>query len=370
MSPAVPGSEESTLRAAVVGCGNVAGNHAAAYRALPGVELVGCCDVDPERAAAFAARHGIGRATGDLDALLGGVDLVSVCTPHPTHEQVVTAAAVHGAHVLCEKPIAVDLASAARTVQACEDAGVTLGVLFQRRFWPAAVRIRQALDAGVLGTPILGHTAVLLHRDTEYYTSAPWRGSWETDGGGVLMTQAIHNVDLLQWFMGEAVEVSARYATFEHGDAIEVEDTLVATLRFASGALATLAASTALTPGLGSRVMVTGSTGATVGLAEYPEGHEAVNHLWAVPGEAVVASPFGAGLADDVPLSTINDSLAPFHARQITDFVDAVRTGREPAVTGREAMRSLAIVTAIYDSAASGKPEPVPADAYRQEDLR
>ena len=361
----------ATLRAAVVGCGNVAGNHAAAYRSLPGVDLVGCCDVDPERARAFGDRHGIRHSTGDLEMLLDlGVDVVSVCTPHPTHEQVVTAAAARGAHVLCEKPIAVDLASAARTVRACEGAGVRLGVLFQRRFWPAAARIRRALDDGVLGIPVLGHASVLLHRDADYYTSAPWRGSWETDGGGVLMTQAIHNVDLLQWFMGDAVEVSARYATFEHGGAIEVEDTLVATLRFASGALATLAASTALTPGLGSRVMITGSTGATVGLAEYPEGAEGVNHLWAVPGEAVAVSPFGTGLAPDVPLSTINGGLAPFHARQIADFVDAVRTGREPAVTGREAMKSLAIVTAAYGSAAAGVPVPVPADAGIQEDHR
>jgi UDP-N-acetyl-2-amino-2-deoxyglucuronate dehydrogenase len=361
----------TTLRAAVVGCGNVAGNHAAAYRSLPDVELVACCDVDPARAAAFAARYRIGQATTDLDTLLAlGPELVSVCTPHPTHEQVVSAAAAHGAHVLCEKPIAVDLASAARTVQACEDAGVRLGVLFQRRFWPAAVRIRRALEDGVLGTPVLGHASVLLHRDAEYYTSAPWRGSWETDGGGVLMTQAIHHVDLLQWFMGEAVEVSARYATFEHGAAIEVEDTLVATLRFASGALATLAASTALAPGLGSRVTVTGSTGATVGLAEYPEGAEGANYLWTVPGEAVVAAPFGGGLAPDVALRTINGGLAPFHARQIAEFVDAVRTGREPAVTGREAMKSLAIVIAAYRSAAAGGPVPVSVDARFPEDHR
>jgi predicted dehydrogenase len=361
----------TTLRAAVVGCGNVAGNHAAAYRSLPDVELVACCDIDPARAAAFAARYGIGRATADLDAVLAlGPDLVSVCTPHPTHEQVVTAAARHGAHVLSKKPIAIDVASAARTVRACEHAGVRLGVLFQRRFWPAAVRIRRALDDGLLGSPVLGHASVLLHRDAEYYTSAPWRGSWETDGGGVLLTQAIHDVDLLQWFMGEAVEVSARYATFEHGGAIEVEDTLVGTLRFASGALATLAASTALSPGLGSRVTVTGSTGATVGLAEYPEGSEGVNHLWAVPGAAAVTSPFGAGLAPDASLRTINRRLAPFHARQIANFVDAVRTGREPAVTGREAMKSLAIVTAAYASAAAGLPVPVPVDARLPEDHR
>jgi len=349
----------AVLRAGVIGCGNVAGNHAAAYRDLPGVELVVCGDVDPDRAAGFAGRYGAA-AAGPDDVFEYDLDLVSVCTPHPTHEAVVTTAAAHGVHVLCEKPIAIDLGAAARMIAACEAAGVTLGVLFQRRFWPAAQRIRAPIDDGTLGTPILGHASVLLHRDTSYYTADPWRGTWATDGGGVLMTQAVHNIDLLQWYLGEAVEVTAAHATFKHGAAIEVEDTAVATLRFASGALATLTASTALTPGLGTRVWVCGSTGASAGLAEYPEGSEGRIDVWAVPGTEAAASPFGAGLTADRALSEINGSLAPFHARQIAEFVAAVREQRDPAVTGREAAKSLAILTALYASAASGRPEPVP----------
>lgn len=346
------------LRAGVIGCGNVAGNHAAAYRDLPGVELVACSDLDPARAARFAGQHGA-EAVRPEDVFALGLDLVSVCTPHPTHEAVVTEAAAHGVHVLCEKPVAIDLDAAARMVGACETAGVTFGVLFQRRFWPAAQRIRTAIDDGTLGTPILGHASVLLHRDTSYYSADPWRGTWATDGGGVLMTQAVHNIDLLQWFMGRAVEVSARHATFKHSAAIEVEDTAVATLRFASGGLATLAASTALTPGLGTRVQVSGATGASAGLAEYPEGGEGRIDVWAVPGAEAAESPFGPGLSADRALSQINGSLAPFHLLQIADFVDAVREGREPAVTGRESAKSLAILSALYASAASGRPEPV-----------
>ena len=347
----------ATMRVGIVGCGNIAANHVLAFRGA-GVEIVGCADVDDGRAAGFARRHEIPAAVGSVDALLDlGVDVVSVCTPHPTHEAVVTAAAARGVHVLCEKPIAIDLASAGRMIAACETADVTLGVLFQRRFWPAAQRIRAAIDDGTLGTPFLGHAAVLLHRDTSYYTADPWRGTWATDGGGVLTTQGVHNVDLLQWFMGECVEVSAAHTTVAHP--IEVEDTAVATLRFASGGLATLSASTALTPGLGTRVLVTGP-GGTAGLAEYPEGSEAVNDVWAVPGAEAVRPPFGPGLRPDIPLSAINGSLVPFHARQIADFVDAVRAGREPAVTGRDAAKSLAILTALYASATSGHPERVP----------
>jgi predicted dehydrogenase len=347
------------LRAAVIGCGNVAGNHADAYRDLPGVDLVACTDVDPARAARFAGRYGA--AASHPDDLFGlGLDLVSVCTPHPTHEAVVTRAAAHGVHVLCEKPIATELGAAARMVAACEAAGVTLGVAFQRRFWPAARRIRAAIDDGTLGVPVLGHTSVLLHRDTSYYTADAWRGTWEADGGGVLMTQAVHNVDLLQWYMGEAAEVTAAHAAFRHGTVIEVEDTAVATVRFASGGLATLAASTALTPALGTRVLLTGRTGASAELAEYPEGSEARIDLWAVPGAETATAPFGTGLTADPPLSRINGALAPFHAQLIADFADAVRRGRRPAVTGREAVKSLAILTAAYASAASGRPERVP----------
>jgi predicted dehydrogenase len=346
------------MRVGIVGCGNIAGNHVIAFRGA-GVEIVGCADVDAGRAARFAAVHRIPAAVASVDALLDlGLDAVSVCTPHPTHEAVVTAGAARGVHVLCEKPIAIDLASAGRMIAACETANVTLGVLFQRRFWPAAQRIRSAIDDGTLGTPFLGHAAVLLHRDREYYTADPWRGRWDTDGGGVLITQGVHYIDLLQWFMGECVEVSAAHTTVAHP--IEVEDTAVATLRFASGGLATLTASTALTRGLGTRVTVSGP-GGTAGLAEYPEGSEAVNHLWAVPGAEAVESPFGTGLRPDLPLSQINGSLAPFHALQIADFVDAVRTGREPAVTGRAAARSLTILTALYASAKSGRPERVPS---------
>src|SRR5262249_28666861 len=163
---------------------------------------VAVCDVDEARARQTATRWKIDRAFGSVEELLAsGVDIVSVCTPHPTHEAVVLAAAAAGAHVLCEKPIAIDLDSAERMIAACEKAGVTLGGLFQRRFWPAAQRLRAAIDDGLLGRPVLGHTSVVLHRDPSYYSAAAWRGTWATDGGGVLMTQAIHNIDLLQWLM-------------------------------------------------------------------------------------------------------------------------------------------------------------------------
>lgn len=352
-----------TLAVGIAGGGAIFRNHLEAYRALPDVEVVALCDIDAERAATVAAEHGIPQSFGSVGDLLDwrgadgrGLDILSVCTPHPTHEAVVAEAAAAGVHVLCEKPIAIDVAAAERMVQACRDAGVTFGVLFQRRFWPAAQRIRAAIDDGTLGQPILGHCSVLLHRESEYYSATPWRGTWDADGGGVLMTQGIHYIDLLQWFMGEVVEVSGHAATFIHGEHMETEDSAVATLRFASGALATLQASTAVTPSLGVQVRVTGSTGASAQLTEFPEGTDGRVDIWAYGDSVGATETWPAALLPNADLATINGALIPWHQAQVADFVDAVRTGRTPAVTGEEATKSLRILLAVYESSRTGQP--------------
>jgi UDP-N-acetyl-2-amino-2-deoxyglucuronate dehydrogenase len=345
------------FRVGIVGCGNISDNHFQSYSSLADVEVVGVCDVDLARARDFASDRGIAHAVGSVQELIAlGIDALSVCTPHPTHEAVVTTAAEAGVHVLCEKPIATDVASAERMVQAAEHNGVTLGVVFQRRFWPGAQALRAAIDDGRLGQPMLGHCQVLLHRGTDYYDAAEWRGTWAADGGGVLMTQAIHNIDLLQWFMGDPVEVSAKAGAFILGDSIEVEDTAAALITFASGAIATLAATVAASPNLGTRIIVTGSNGATVNVTEYPEGSDAVNDLWAIPGEERAGTVFADGLSGDIPVAEVNARLLPLHKLQVADFVDAVRTRRAPAVSGQEAMKSLQIVAAIYESARTGLP--------------
>jgi predicted dehydrogenase len=203
---------------------------------------------------------------------------------------------------------------------------------------------------------MLGHCQVLLHRGTDYYNAAAWRGTWAADGGGVLMTQAIHYIDLLQWFMGDPVEVSAKAGAFVLGETIEVEDTAAALITFASGAVATFSATVAASPNLGTRIVVTGSNGATVNVTEYPEGSDAVNDLWAVPGQERAGTVFADGLTGDIPVAEVNATLLPLHKLQVADFVDAVRTGRAPVVSGREAMKSLQIVTTVYESARTGLP--------------
>ena len=345
------------LRIGIAGCGAISRNHLEAFRALTDAVIVGVCDIDLQRAQETAQAWGIPAAVTTVQELLGlDLDIISVCTPHPTHEDVVLQAAAAGVHVLCEKPISTELASAERMLKACDDAGVKLGVLFQRRFWPAAQRIRAAIDDGTLGRPIMGQCSVMLHRESEYYSRDAWRGTWAGDGGGVLMTQAIHYIDLLQWFMGDVAELYGKINTYKHGANIEVEDSATAVITFTSGAMATLEASTAVSPSLGVQIRVTGETGASASLTEFPEGSDGRVDLWAVDGAISTEPAYPEGTDPNVSLTAINGQLIPHHTAQVRDFVHSLRNGREPAVTGQDATKALRILLAVYESSRTGLP--------------
>ncbi|MBT2586604.1 Gfo/Idh/MocA family protein [Arthrobacter sp. ISL-95] len=346
-----------TFRVGIAGCGAISRNHLEAFRALDNVQIVGVCDVDADRARATAEAWGIPNAATSVEELLAlGLDILSVCTPHPTHEDVVLQAAAAGVNVLCEKPIATKLESAERMVAACHESGVQLGVLFQRRFWPASQRIRSAIDDGTLGRAIMAQCSVMLHRAPDYYNRDAWRGTWESDGGGVLMSQAVHQIDLLQWYLGDVAEVYGKVNTYRHGDYIEVEDSATAVITFTSGAMATLEASTAVSPNLGIQLRITGETGASASLTEFPEGSDGRLDLWAV-GERIVVEPVHPeGMEPNVDLSIINGQLIPFHKLQVQDFVQALEDGTEPAITGKDALKSLRILLAIYESSRTGQP--------------
>lgn len=356
MSPSAS-TNARILRVGIAGCGAISRNHLEAFRAMDDLQIVAVCDIDVDRARATAEAWGIPQVVNTVDELLAlDLDIVSVCTPHPTHEDVVLKAAAAGVHVLCEKPIAVELASAERMVAACDDAGVKLGVLFQRRFWPAARRIRAAIDDGTLGRPIMGQCSVMLHREPAYYSRDSWRGTWANDGGGVLMTQAIHYIDLLQWFMGDVAEVYGKISTYKHGEHIEVEDSATAVITFTSGAMATLEASTAVSPSLGVQLRVTGETGASASLTEFPEGSDARVDLWAVSETITAQAAYPEGIQPNVDLATINGQLIPHHTTQVRDFVKALRDGTDPAITGQDATKALRILLAVYESARTGLP--------------
>jgi predicted dehydrogenase len=336
----------TSLGFAIVGTGNVSRYHAEAIAQTPGARLVAVCRSDPARGAQAVKQFGVPCETS-YDALLarGDVDAVCLCTPSGQHAAQAVAAAKARKHVLVEKPMALTLADADAMIAACRTAGVSLGVAFQRRTEPSYGAVHDAIAAGELGRLVLGTTAVPYFRDDAYYRSAAWRGTWAMDGGGALMNQGIHLVDLLLWLLGDAGEVCARSDTLLHG--IEVEDVIAVTLRFASGALGSIVATTAAAPGFPHRLEVYGTRGSV-----QTEGDAIVR--W--EGGGARPSTAAAGTVAAGAGASATGISAAGHLRIVGDFVDAIRQGRPPMVPGEEGRRSLAVVLAAYESARTGRP--------------
>jgi UDP-N-acetyl-2-amino-2-deoxyglucuronate dehydrogenase len=356
-------------RIALIGCGKVGGIHAAAIARLTEAELVAVCDTQAERATAFAARYG-GQPFTDLGDLLNEArpDVVVIGTPHPLHAEPATRACEAGVHALVEKPLAADLRDCDAMLAAAAKAGVQVGVISQRRFYEPVQRMKAAIDAGKLGRPVLGLFLMYSWRDSAYYASDPWRGRWASEGGGVLVNQSPHMLDLLLWFLGPVAEVSGYWANLNH-PTIEVEDTAVATLRFANGGLGAILTSVAQKPGIYTKVHVHGSNGASVGVetdrgATFIAGMTApaeppLNDLWTVPGEEIQLAGFQA--EDRARFAQI-DPITHYHAMQIEDFLHAVRDGRRPLVTGADGRAVVELFTAIYQSNRERRSVPLPLD--------
>lgn len=347
------------MATAVIGTGKVAHVHAQALASLPESRLVAVFGRDQASARTFADQYGV-TPFWDLRSMLdaGQVEAVTVCTPHPTHADIAVACAEAGIHLLVEKPLAIDLEGADRAIEATDRANVRLGVISQRRFYPPVVRMKDAIDHGKIGRPVLGVVLVLGWRDESYYRLGSWRGTWKGEGGGVLVNQAVHQLDLLQWFMGPASEVTGFWANLNH-PSIEVEDTAVASIRFANGGLGAIVASNAQRPGLYAKVHVHGENGASVGV-QTDEGsmfatgetvtiEPAINDLWTVPGEEHLLAEWQA---KDRAAAAGIDIATHFHRLQISDFLRAILENRQPAVTGVDGRRAVELFSAIYRSQA------------------
>jgi predicted dehydrogenase len=357
------------VRTALVGLGKIAHTHAEALKNLPQSEFVAVCSRSPAKAADFARQYGVAAYT-DLDTMLAqaNVQMLAILTPHPLHAAQIERAAAHGAHVLVEKPLASDLADCDRAIAACNRAGVKLGVVSQRRFYQPVARVRQAISAGKIGRPILAAVTVLGYRDEAYYRSDPWRGRWDAEGGGVLVNQTPHQLDLLQWLMGPIDELFGYWDNFNH-PYVEIDDSAVAVLRFKSGALGTIMVSNSQNPGLYGQVQVHGSNGATVGAQ--PEGGSMfissvtthvdppINHLWTVPGEEHLLPQWQE--QDRQRAGQIN-VMTHYHKLQIDDFLQAIVDNRPPAVDGHEGRKVVEIFTAIYRSQRDRQPVKFPLE--------
>jgi predicted dehydrogenase len=273
------------------------------------------------------------------------LDIVAIGSPSGVHAEQISAAAAQGLHVLVEKPIDISVARVDVALADASRAGVRVGVFFQDRLKPDLVRVKQLIGDGRVGRPILASARVKWYRPPEYYSDSKWRGTWRLDGGGALMNQGIHTIDLLLWLLGPIAEVSARATTGLH--AIEVEDTLVATLQFANGTLATFETTTAAYPGYPRRVEITGVEGTVIIEGDQLVGADFRSASQHVAG--LTSPPKGTASQSSPVVSDVTP-----HRRVFEDFVAALRANREPSCSGVEGRRSVAVVEAIYQSARRG----------------
>lgn len=359
------------LRFALAGCGSIASTHARALAALPDAALVACTDSVPERARTFADEFGL-RATAWEDVLVDpSIDAVTVCAPSGLHARIGAAALRGGKNVVVEKPMDVSLDACDRLLAAQRESGRTLAVISQHRFDRSCEVVRAALGEGLLGDIILVDARIPWYRTQAYYDSGDWRGTWALDGGGCLMNQGVHTVDLMRWLAGPVTRLSAQARTAAHVR-LEVEDSITATLTFENGAIGTLMASTAAYPGFPARLALHGTRGSAViegdalqTLAiqgrETMAGEAAIGHaLQVATGGTRAATAAVTTQAASDPAAVWGEA----HRAQLADFIHCCRTGETPQVDGTEGRKAVEVVLACYESARTGQvvtlPGPTP----------
>lgn len=339
----------------IIGYGVVGSLHAKATTQAPDAELIAVCDVHPNSEATlrkdgytvpFYSSH------TEMFRKEPRIQAVSICTPSGLHYQSVIAAARAGRHVLCEKPLDISLSHIDRIIDACDQAGVKLGCVFQRRTDPECILTKKALDRSLLGKLVLGDSVQKYYRSPAYYRSAGWRGTWKLDGGGALMNQAVHGIDLLLWLMGDAVSV------FSYSDHIvrdiEVEDTSVSVVRFKNGAIGTITGATSVVPGQSSKTHIHGEKGSII-LGADPvkcwtsRTIKGIHKVREVDLTKTLKSR-GASRKTDASASDNTALSIDGHTIQVQDLCTAIRRDRDPMVPGIEARRSVELVLAIYRS--------------------
>jgi len=337
---------------AVVGLG-VGKNHARGAARAKRCRLVAVCDINRELADQVAAELNT-EAIYDFDQLLErkDVDCVSIATPSGMHADMIIKAAQAGKHVLCEKPLDIKTAKIDAALEACKKYGVKLGGIFQNRLNPASKAIKAAIDNGEVGRLYLGNIQVKWWRSQEYYDRGGWRGTWEMDGGGSLMNQSVHTIDLFQWFMGPVKSVYAKTAIYAHK--IETEDAGLALVTFKNGALGTIIGTTAAYPGLDTTVQIHGENGSI-----YMQDGKI--RVWRLRGEREaevereMIERFSGKAAGSGASSDPEAIATTGHAGQVQDMVDAILEDRDPVVPGAEARHAVQIIEAIYESARTGR---------------
>jgi UDP-N-acetyl-2-amino-2-deoxyglucuronate dehydrogenase len=329
----------------IIGTGAIASHHAKSLQALDKAQLIAVCSSSSSRAAEARERFGVEAYSNIADLLAReDIDIVCICTESGNHLESAMAAARAGKHVLIEKPLEVNLERADKLIAVCREAEVKLGCIFQNRFSPGYLQLKEAVRQGLLGKLIMGNAYIKWYRDEAYYGNSNWKGTLKGDGGAALINQGIHTIDLLLDIMQDVQSVYGQVRTMVHN--IEGEDLGVAMLNFKNGAIGSIAGGTCLYPGYPERLEIFGENGSVI-----LEGGKILH--WNIKG--------GEGLGDKTSTDNKSGSSDPMavdyklHMAQIKDMVEAIQEGREPIVNGETARKSLELILAIYESAKENK---------------
>jgi predicted dehydrogenase len=334
----------------IIGTGAIANFHAKALRQTENAELSLVYDKVPERASAFAQKNNCRMASDFNEFLNSDIEAVTIATPSGLHSEVAISASKAGKHILCEKPLEVTVEKTNNLLSACDRNGILLSAVFQSRFSHSVQLIKQAIDAGRFGLPVLASASIRWYRTPDYYANTGWRGTWALDGGGALMNQGIHTVDLLLYFNGDIAEITGHTAQLLH-KSIEVEDTVIAAIRFKNGSLGTIEASTACWSGFPRRIELSGTRGSVIleddriirwtFMDELPEDEE-------IRSTGSLSEGLHGGSSDPDAISCEG------HRRQISELADAIIFGHSLITPGTEGKRAVETICAVYESARTG----------------
>jgi UDP-N-acetyl-2-amino-2-deoxyglucuronate dehydrogenase len=342
----------------IVGAGMISHFHAKAIEEIKNARLLGIYSSNKIKSDQFAVQHKC-TSYDTLDEMLSqpDIDIVCICTPSGIHLEPAVASIEAGKHCLVEKPLEITVERCDKIIEAAQKAGVKTGVIFPSRFYEGSLQLKKSLDQKRFGDLVLGDAYVKWSRSVEYYQSGKWRGSWKYDGGGALMNQGIHSVDLLQWYMGPVESVQSVSANIRHKN-IEVEDTIVSTVKFRNGALGTIECSTGVFPGALKRIEVMGTSGTAI----LEEDRLVQWHFEQESSEdGDVRNAMQRGNISSGGASNPGDISFVGHQKQIEDFIHAIETNGTPLVDGEEGRKSVEIVCAIYESARLGKMVELPS---------
>ncbi len=329
----------------IIGCGNIGPSHANAINAVADAQLIAVTDIIEDKAKSFAEKFNVKCWYTDYQEMLkrDDIDVVCICTPSGMHSEMAVAAADAKKHILCEKPLDISIEAIDKMLDAVRRNKVKLSGVFQRRTYDSSIKAREAVRSGKLGKMVLGDAYLKYYRSQEYYNSADWRGTWSMDGGGALMNQGIHGIDLIQWIMGDIESVFAKAGALARD--IEVEDTAVIVVTYKNGAYGVIEGTTSVYPAIPTRLELHGEKGSII-------MEEQTITKWQVIGEE---SKTFEGDEKVGGSSHPTDISATGHIRHVIDLISAIKEDREPAINGESAKKAVEVILAVYESARTGK---------------